>query len=109
MHHGVMADRDKDKDMDMDIDKLLAEVEGVVGGKPASAPPPRGDRPAEPVAAGLTARARTAVASATVAAAVVWVVFALVPFLGATSGAAGAFLATLVTVLVAPRRRTRRR
>ena len=93
----------------MDIDKLLAEVEGVVGGKPARTPAPRGDRPAEPVAAGLTARVRSAVVSGAVAAAVVWVVFALVPFLGATSGAAGAFLATLVTVLVLPRRRAGRR
>jgi len=100
-----MADRDKD----MNIDKLLAEVEGVMGARPASVPAPRGDRRAEPVAAGLTARVRGAVVSGAAAAVVVWVLFALVPFLGATSGAAGAFLATLVTVLVLPRRRASRR
>jgi hypothetical protein len=42
--------------------------------------------------------------SGVVAAVVVWVVFAVLPFLGAFSGAAGAFLATFAAVLLLRRR-----
>jgi hypothetical protein len=95
-----MADQ---ADKRSEIEKLLAEVDSVVDGKPA-----RGDsgerRPADSLGARLTARARAAAVSGVVAAVVVWVIFAVLPFLGAFSGAAGAFLATFATVLLLPRR-----
>jgi hypothetical protein len=95
-----MADPDKHTD----IDKLLAEVERTLGEKPAT-PQPRASRaPAERERAGLAARVSTAALAGAVAAAVIWVAFFFLPFLGATSGAAGAFLATFVTLLVVRRR-----
>lgn len=81
-----------------DIDALLAEVEHSLSGAPAAQ---RGKAPArreEPSSSG-GALSRAAVAGA-VAAVVVFVLFGLLPFLGATSGAAGAFLGAAVTALV---------
>ncbi|MDP9417266.1 MAG: hypothetical protein M3P48_05410, partial [Actinomycetota bacterium] len=46
----------------------------------------------------------TATAAAGVAAALVFALFAVLPFLRAPSGAAGAFLATFIAVLVLRRR-----
>jgi hypothetical protein len=94
-----MADRDKPGD----IDKLLAEVERTLGGAAGAPRPSREHAPARR-AGGPVARVRTAAVSGVVAAVVVWVAFALLPFLGATSGAAGAFLAAFVAVLVLRRR-----
>lgn len=84
-----------------DIDSLLAEVERSLSGAPA---PQRGKAPATrqsgtPAPSGGGALSRAAVAGV-VAAVVVFVLFALLPFLGATSGAAGAFLGATVTALV---------
>jgi hypothetical protein len=96
-----MADRDKRSE----IDKLLAEVEATLGDKPAA---PRGRAAGEPVertsGPGFVARVSTAAVGGAVAAAVVWLAFFFLPFLGATSGAAGAFLATFITLLVVRRR-----
>jgi hypothetical protein len=97
-----MADRDKGTD----IDKLLAEVDGMLGdgGKRASRPVV----PAEATDASpgrFAARVRTAGVSGVVAAAGVFCLFAVLPFFGAFSGAAGAFLAAFAAVLVFRRRR----
>jgi hypothetical protein len=101
-----MADRDKGTD----VDKLLAEVDGMLSGG-GSAP----RRPVAPVEdsesapdgllGGLVAQVRTATVSAAVAGVGVWLIFAVLPFLRAPSGAIGAFLATFVAVLVFRRRR----
>ncbi len=53
----------------------------------------------------LVPQLRAAALSGAVAAAAVWFLFAVLPFLGAMSGAVGAFLATFVAVLVFRRRR----
>jgi len=95
-----MADRDRHED----IDKLLAEVEGTLSGKPPTPRARDAGHPAERARAGITARVSTAAVSGAVAAALVWLAFVFLPFLGATSGAAGAFLATFVAVLLLRRR-----
>jgi hypothetical protein len=105
-----MAERDKRSE----IDKLLAEVEATLGDQPAaprsgggSQPAERRRRdtsPAEATGSGLVARVSTAAVAGAVAAGLVWIAFFFLPFLGATSGAAGAFLATFITLLVVRRR-----
>jgi hypothetical protein len=79
-------------------------------GTPARGTPARGT-PAvqggtdiQPAKSGVATRVSTAAVSGAVAAALIWVVFAALPFLGATSGAVGAFLATFVAILVLRRR-----
>jgi hypothetical protein len=94
-----MADRD---DKRSEIEKLLAEAESTLAGG-TGRPAPRADQPVERPRRGLQARLRTAAVSGAVAAAVVWVLFALLPFLRSNSGAVGAFLATFVVVLLLPR------
>jgi hypothetical protein len=96
-----MADQ---ADKRTDIEKLLAEVDSVVDGPPARGSGSSGRRPVDSFGARMTARARSAAMSGVVAAVIVWVIFAVLPFLGAFSGAAGAFLATFATVLLLPRR-----
>jgi hypothetical protein len=107
---GSMADRDKPTD----IDKLLAEVDGMIDGgtgttgKPASRASRASVAPAgadDDEGFGFVARVRSAAVTAVVGGGVVWVLFALLPFLRATSGGIGAFLATFVAVLVLRRRR----
>jgi hypothetical protein len=95
-----MADRDKGTD----IDKLLAEVDAMTGGgtaarRPASKPPARTEE-----TSGLMTRVRTAAIAGAVGAGAVWVIFAVLPFLRAGSGAIGAFLATFVAVVLLRRR-----
>jgi hypothetical protein len=100
-----MADRDKGSD----IDKLLAEVDGMLEGgtgskggtaaRRGSSEPARVDE-----GGGFPARVRAAAMTGLVAGGAVWVLFALLPFLRATSGGIGAFLATFVAVLLLRRR-----
>ena len=67
--------------------------DSVVDGKPARDSGSNGRRPgADSFGARMTTRLSAAAVSGVVAAVVVWVVFAVLPFLGAFSGAAGAFL-----------------
>ncbi len=97
-----MADPDKRTD----IDKLLAEADRVLAGEgatPARAVQPRQGAESEP--GRLVPQVRAAALSGAVAGAAVWFLFAVLPFLGAMSGAVGAFLATFVAVLVFRRRR----
>ena len=104
-----MAERDKRSE----IDKLLAEVEATLGDQPAAPRSGRGSQPAErrrdtspaeATGSGLVARVSTAAVTGAVAAGLVWIAFFFLPFLGATSGAAGAFLATFIALLVVRRR-----
>ncbi len=97
-----------------DIDALLAEVERTLGGPSAGAKrgvvPARtfDDKPSgevEQPRGGLVARVRFATITAAVAAAGVWVIFAVLPFWGAASGASGAFLSVFLVALVLGRRR----
>lgn len=89
-----------------DYEKLLAEVESTLSGKPAT-PARRAQAPTpEPASrGGLRGRARTAVVVGAGSAAAVFVLFALLPFLGAFSGAAGAFLGAFAAAFVLRRGR----
>jgi hypothetical protein len=97
-----MADRDKGTD----IDKLLAEVDGMMtgGGTPAKGAV-RPSRSPESSRGGFVTQVRAATMSGVVAAVGVWCAFAVLPFLGAPSGAIGAFLGTFGAVLIFRRRR----
>lgn len=83
---------------DDDIERLLAEAEGAIGGRDARTParngPPTARSPGR-----FEASARVAKVSGVLAAAVVFALFAVLPFFGAFSGAAGAFVATFFIVL----------
>jgi hypothetical protein len=95
-----------DPDKRTDIDKLLAEADQMLAG--AGAAPVRPVQPRERTESEpdrLVQQLRAAAFSGAVAAGAVWVLFAVLPFLRATSGAVGAFLATFVAVLVFRRRR----
>lgn len=89
-----------------DYEKLLAEVESTLSGKPATpakraqAPTPEGRS-----AGGVRSRARTAAVVGAGSAAVVFLLFALLPFLGAFSGAAGAFVGAFAAAFVLRRSR----
>ena len=97
-----MADPDKRTD----IEKLLAEADAAIagaGGTRGRAVQPRPGTEPEP--GGIVQQLRAAALSGAVAGGAVWFLFAVLPFLRATSGAVGAFLATFVAVLVFRRRR----
>lgn len=87
-----------------EIDKLLAEVDQMTGDAPVLR-----RRAAEPAPAedsfgsllhDLTRRFRVAALAGTVAGGAVWMLFALLPFLRATSGGVGAAIAAFFAVLV---------
>ncbi|WP_121193175.1 hypothetical protein [Motilibacter peucedani] len=105
---------------DDDIEALLAEVDRSLSSQ--SRPAPTARPAVEPARSGgssrvpgreqeggwraaLADRVRIAGTSAALAAAAVFALFAVTPFLGAVSGAAGAALATFVAVAVLARRR----
>jgi hypothetical protein len=83
-----------------ETERLLAEVDGMLAGAPT--------RPVavvdEPGAGPLRSRLRAALLVGAVCGAGVWVLFALLPFLAATSGGLGAFLAATATTLAFRRR-----
>jgi hypothetical protein len=87
-----------------EVDRLLAEVDGMLGDGPRRSVQPHG--PAEPASRPLVGRVRSALVAGAAAGVGVWVLFALLPFLRAGSGGVGAFLATFVAVLLLPRRRS---
>ncbi len=89
------------KDDPDDIESLLAEAERTLSGGTSRSPQPRDASPPERSGG----RVRTAAVSAAVAGGAIWVLFALLPFLRATSGAVGAFLATFLVLLVLGGRR----
>lgn len=85
---------------DDEIDRLIAEAEAVLGNRPPR-PPVAAGRPApvEPATGRFDSSVKVSALSGGVAAALVFATFAVLPFLGAFSGAAGAFVATFVIVL----------
>jgi hypothetical protein len=87
-----------------DIDRLLAEVEGTLGGKPAGASTGRDVEQVDGTRRGLAARARTAAVAGAFAGAGVFLLFMLLPFLRAPSGAVGAFLGAFVAALLLRRK-----
>jgi hypothetical protein len=86
-----------------DIDRLLAEVEGTLSGRPAGAAS-REVQQDGGTRRGLGARARNAAVSGAFAGGAVFVLFMLLPFLRAPSGAVGAFLGAFVVALVLRRK-----
>jgi hypothetical protein len=82
-----------------ETERLLAEVDGMLAGAPTR-PVAAVDEPAGP----LRSRLRVALLVGAVCGAGVWVLFALTPFLAATSGGVGAFLAATATTLAFRRR-----
>ena len=99
-------------DQSSDYDRLLAEVEASMADKPkpvrreqtAPVPVPRADAVPERRQGGLQRRIRTATVAAVTGAAGVFVIFAVLPFFRAPSGAIGAGLATFVAVFLLRRR-----
>src|SRR5262245_19025456 len=87
-----------------EIEKLLAEVDRVVDGKPARDTGAGGGRTEDSFGARMSARALDSAVACVLSAVVFWVIFAVLPFLGSFSGAAGAFLATFAAVLLLRRR-----
>lgn len=87
---------------DDEIDRLIAEAEAALGHRPAAprpAGPPARAASAEPAAGRYDSPVKVSAISGGVAAALVFATFAVLPFLGALSGAAGAFVATFFIVL----------
>ena len=88
-----------------EIDRLIAEADAALGRRPAGAPPvrpaapPPGAAAVEPVPGRFESSFKVSAVSGGVAAALVFATFAVVPFFGAFSGAAGAFVATFCIVL----------
>jgi len=89
-----------------DIDKLLAEVNSALEGKPDRSVVPTAGRGQEhpTLRARATNRLSSAAVAGLIAAGVVWLLFAVLPFLGAPSGAAGALLGVFAAVLLVRRR-----
>jgi hypothetical protein len=85
-----------------DFDRLMAETERALAAASPKAGPAARQEPARgQVEPGrFEVSLRTSATAGGVAALLVWVAFAATPFLGAFSGAAGAFVATFVIVLV---------
>jgi len=93
-----------------EIDRLIAEADAALGRGAAGGPPPRpAGRPGrfrspEPTAVErapgrFESPLKVSAVSGGVAAALVFATFAVLPFFGAFSGAAGAFVATFFIVL----------
>lgn len=84
---------------DDDIERLLAEVDSTLGGAGPPAKRPRSE------VASAGSRVSTPVLAGAVAGVAVFLLFAVLPFLGAISGAAGAFLGAAGTAIVLSLRR----
>jgi hypothetical protein len=86
---------------DDDFEKLMAETERALGAVGGGGPAARRQEPAPPRTPGkLETSLRTSAVSGAVAAAMVAILFAATPFMDTVSGAAGAFVATFVIMLV---------
>jgi hypothetical protein len=81
-----------------ETERLLAEVEGMLGDRPRRSLQPHGDP--QPEAGPMMRRVRAAAVAGAVGGVGVWLLFAILPFLHAASGGFGAFLATFAAVLV---------
>ena len=81
-----------------ETERLLAEVEGMLGDQPRRSLQPHGD--AQPQRRPFRRRVRAAALAGAVGGVGVWFLFAILPFLHAASGGFGAVLATFAAVLV---------
>ena len=82
-----------------ETERLLAEVDGMLSGRPPAAAVPA-QRSGDGPMGRLRGRLRSALLVGAAAGAGVWVLFAVLPFLRATSGGLGALLgATAATLL----------
>jgi hypothetical protein len=97
-----MAERNEPQS---EADKLLAEVDGMLGGGTAPQRSVQPHGPREGALGPIAAHVRAAVMAGAVAGVGIWVLFAILPFLRATSGGIGAFLAAFGAVLIFRRRR----
>lgn len=93
-----------------DMEKLLREAEQTLGGRAGAEPARRSGsrraaRSTPPARKGGRGAVGIAATSGAAAAALVFVLFGLVPFLGALSGAAGAFVGVFLAVLIGRLRR----
>jgi len=90
-----------------ETERLLAEVDGMLSGGSGGAAPKRSVQPygaAEAQPGWIVRRLRAAALVGAASGVGVWVLFALLPFLRAGSGAVGAFLAAFTATLVFRRR-----
>jgi hypothetical protein len=94
-----------DPDKRTDIEKLLAEADRTLAGEGPTSGRAVQRQGTESEPGRFVQQLRAAALSGAVAGTAVWFLFAVLPFLRATSGAVGAFLATFVAVLVFRRRR----
>ncbi len=88
-----------------ETERLLAEVDGMLAGP---SPKGRSVQPLDSAADGpgrVMSRVRSALVVGAVSGAGVWVLFAVLPFLRATSGGIGALLAATAVTLLFRRRR----
>jgi hypothetical protein len=86
-----------------ETERLLAEVDGMLGDRPQRSLQPHGG--AETEAGPIVRRVRAAAVAGAVGGVGIWVLFAILPFLHAASGGIGASLATFVAVLLFRRER----
>ena len=86
-------------------ERLLAEVEGMLGDGPRPHRSVQLPATAESPPGWILRQVRTATLAGAVSGVGVWVLFAVLPFLRATSGGIGAFLAAFAATLLFRRRR----
>jgi hypothetical protein len=82
-----------------EIDRLIAEADAALGRRPAPVAKRTESAPVERAPGRFESSVKVSAVSGGVAAALVFATFAVLPFFGAFSGAAGAFVATFFIVL----------
>lgn len=82
-----------------EIDRLIAEADAALGRRPAPVAKQAAPAATEPPRGKFETSVKASAVSGGVAAALVFVAFAVLPFFGAFSGAAGAFVATFFIIL----------
>jgi hypothetical protein len=82
-----------------EIDRLIAEADAALGKRPAPVARSSAPAPVERPSGRFETSVKASAISGGVAAALVFAVFAVLPFFGAFSGAAGAFVATFFIIL----------
>jgi hypothetical protein len=98
-----MAARRTPGDEPSETERLLAEVDGLIEERPRRSLQPHGA--AGPQRGRIVSQLRAATMVGAAAGVSVWVLFAVLPFLRATSGGTGAFLAAFAATVVFRRRR----
>jgi hypothetical protein len=110
-HPVILACGWQDEDMASkdEIDRLIAEADAALGRRPAPVARQSAPAPVERTPGKFETSVKASAVSGGVAAALVFAVFAVLPFFGAFSGAAGAFVATFFIILGQRLARRRRR